>query len=147
MIANAMFYNTDGESDGAIRVGPFKFTWRQIVIGVQSGLIVAPVNILIVFLFRSSRPRKKLEENYKVAANSSHLVEKMRKSSCALPHFCIYISWFLCVVTSLTGATFTIFYSLMWEKELAEQWLASVFTSLSEDVFFAQPAKVMLIII
>ena len=147
MIANAMFYNTDGESDGAIRVGPFKFTWRQIVIGVQSGLIVAPVNILIVFFFRSSRPRKKLEENYKVAANSSHLVEKMRKSSCALPHFCIYIGWFLCVVTSLTGATFTIFYSLMWEKELAEQWLASVFTSLSEDVFFAQPAKVMLIII
>ena len=147
MIANAMFYNTDGESDGAIRVGPFKFTWRQIVIGAQSGLIVAPVNILIVFLFRSSRPRNKLEENYKVAANSSHLVEKMRKSSCALPHFCIYIGWFLCVVTSLTGATFTIFYSLMWGKELAEQWLASVFTSLSEDVFFTQPAKVMLIII
>lgn len=147
MIANAMFYNTDGESDGAIRVGPFKFSWRQIVIGVQSGLIVAPVNILIVFLFRSSRPRKKLGENYKAAANSSHLVEKMRKSSCALPHFCIYIGLFLCVVTSLTGASFTIFYSLMWGKELAEQWLASVFTSLSEDVFFAQPAKVMLIII
>lgn len=147
MIANAMFYNTDGESDGAIRVGPFKFSWRQIVVGVQSGLIVSPVNILIVFLFRSSRPRKKLEENYKTAANSLHLVEKMRKSSCALPHFCIYIGWFLCVVTSLTGATFTIFYSLVWGKELAEQWLASVFTSLSEDVFFAQPAKVMLIII
>ena len=35
----------------------------------------------------------------------------------------------------------------MWGKELAEQWLASVFTSLSEDVFFAQPAKVMLIVI
>jgi len=147
MIANAMFYNTDGESDGAIRVGPFKFSWRQIVVGMQSGLIVAPVNILIVFLFRSSRPRKKLEHNYKKAADSLHLVEKMRKSSCALPHFCIYIGWFLCVVTSLTGATFTIFYSLVWGKELAEQWLASVFTSLSEDVFFAQPAKVMLIII
>lgn len=147
MIANAMFYNTDGESDGAIRVGPFKFSWRQIVVGMQSGLIVAPVNILIVFLFRSSRPRKKLEHNYMKAADSLHLVEKMRKSSCALPHFCIYIGWFLCVVTSLTGATFTIFYSLVWGKELAEQWLASVFTSLSEDVFFAQPAKVMLIII
>lgn len=147
MIANAMFYNIDGESDGAIRVGPFKFSWRQIVVGVQSGLIVAPVNILIVFLFRSSRPRKKVEENYKTAANSLHLVEKMRKSSCALPHFCIYIGWFLCVVTTLTGATFTVFYSLVWGKELAEQWLASVFTSLSEDVFFAQPAKVMVIVI
>lgn len=147
MIANAMFYNTNGESDGAIRVGPFKFSWRQIVVGVQSGVIVAPVNILIVLLFRSSRPRKKLEENYKTGADSSHLVEKMRKSSCALPHFCIYIGWFLCVVTSLAGATFTVFYSLIWGKELAEQWLGSVFASLSEDVFFAQPAKVMFIII
>ena len=46
MIANAMFYNIGGESDGAIQIGPFKFSLKQIVVGVQSGLIVAPVNIL-----------------------------------------------------------------------------------------------------
>ena len=147
MIANAMFYNIGGESEGAIRVGPFKFSWRQIVVGVQSGLIVAPVNIFIVLLFRSSRPRKKVEDNYKVTTSSLHLVETMRESSCALPHFCIYIGWLLCIVTSLTGATFTVFYSLMWGKELAEQWLASVFTSLSEDVFVMQPTKVMVVIV
>lgn len=147
MIANAMFYNIGGESERAIRVGPFKFSWRQIVVGAQSGLIVAPVNILIVFIFRSSRPRKKVEENYKATTSSLHLAETMTKSSCALPHFCIYIGWFLCIATSLTGATFTVFYSLMWGKELAEQWLASVFTSLSEDVFFMQPAKVMVVVV
>ena len=147
MIANAMYYNIGGESEGAIRVGPFKFSWKQIVVGVQSGLMVAPVNILIVFLFRSSRPSEKVEEKYRAASSSLHLVEAMRKESCALPHFCVYIAWFLCTVTSLTGATFTVFYSLMWGKELAEQWLASVFTSLSEDVFFMQPAKVMVVVV
>ena len=146
MIANAMFYNIGGESEAAIRVGPFKFSWRQIVIGIQSGVIVAPVNILIVFLFRSSRPKQKIEENYNIANDSLHLVDEIRKSSCALPHFCIYIGWFFCTATTLTSAAFTLFYSLIWGKELAEQWLASILTSLAEDILFMQPTKVMLIV-
>ena len=146
MIANAMFYNIGGESDGAIQVGPFKFSWRQIVIGVQSGVIVAPVNVFIVFLFRSSRPLQRVDFNYRSATNSAHLVEETRKSSCMLPHFCIYIAWFLCIATTLTSAAFTLFYSLMWGKELAEQWLASIMTSLAEDIFFMQPTKVIIVI-
>ena len=147
MIANAMFYNIGGQSEAAIQVGPFKFSWRQIVIGVQSGVIVAPVNVLIVFLFRSSRPKQKVEETYKNASDLPHLVEEMRKSSCALPHFCIYIAWFFCIATTLTSAAFTLFYSLMWGKELAEQWLASIMTSLAEDILVMQPTKVMIVVI
>lgn len=143
MIANAMFYNTSGESDGTIQIGPFKFSWRQIVIGVQSGLIVAPVNILIVLLFRSSKPRKR-KEKYEPHEEIEHLVEEQRReTSCVLPYFFIYIGWCLCIATTLLAAAFTLFYSLMWGKELSEQWLASILTSLVQDIFFLQPAKVM----
>ena len=143
MIANAMFYRTGGESDGTIHIGPFKFSWRQIVIGVQSGLIVAPGNILIVLLFRSSKPRK-TKEKYEQHEEIEHLVEEQRQeTSCVLPYFCIYVGWFLCIATTLSAAAFTLFYSLLWGKELSEQWLASILISLVQDIFFLQPVKVM----
>ena len=144
MIANAMFYKAAGESDGTIQIGPFKFSWKQIVIGVQSGVIVAPVNVLIVLLFRSSKPYKKGKENNESEEKLQHFVEEQRRETgCVFPHFCIYIGWFLCIVTTLTAAAFTLFYSLMWGKELSEQWLASILTSLVQDIFLLQPVKVM----
>ena len=147
MIANAMFYNIGGESDGAIQVGPFKFSWRQIVIGVQSGLIIAPVNILIVFLFKSSRPKTEKGGKYKEYDKAQQFVDELRDTGCMLPHLCVYIGWFLCFLTTLTAATFTLFYSLMWGKETAEQWLSSILISSSQDIFVVQPAKVMLAVV
>ena len=147
MIANAMFYDLGGKSDGAIQVGPFKFSWRQIVIGVQSGLIIAPVNILIVLLFKSSRPRRKKADKYTQIDKAQQLVDEIRDTGCMLPHFCVYIGWFLSFVTTLTAATFTLFYSLMWGKEIAEQWLASILISSSQDIFVVQPTKVMFVVV
>ena len=114
MIANAMFYNIGGESEEAIQVGPFKFSLRQIIVGVQSGLIVAPVNILIVFLFKSSKPRGKKGDKYKEIDHAQQLVNKVSETGCMLPHFCVYFAWFLCFTTTLAAAAFTLFYSLMW---------------------------------
>ena len=147
MIANAMFYNIGGESDGAILVGPFKFSMRQIIVGVQSGLIVAPVNILIVFLFKSSKPRCQKGDKYKEIDHAQQLVDQVREVGCILPDFCVYIAWFLCFVTTLTAAAFTLFYSLMWGKEVAEQWLSSILISNGQDIFVVQPTKVMVAVV
>ena len=147
MIANAMFYNIGGQSDGAIQVGPFKFSWRQIVIGVQSGIIIAPVNIIIAFLFKSSRPRKKRSEKYQVTDEAQRLLDEITDTGCMLPHFFVYLSWFLCFCTTMAAATFTLFYSLMWGKETSEQWLASILISNGQDIFVMQPTKVMIAVI
>ena len=147
MIANAMFYNIGGESEGAIQVGPFKFSLRQIIVGVQSGLIVAPVNILIAFLFKSSKPKGQKGDKYKEIDHAQQLVDKERDAGCMLPHFCVYFGWFLCFVTTLTAATFTLFYSMMWGKEVAEQWLSSILISNGQDIFVVQPTKVMLAVV
>ena len=144
MIASAMFYNISGESEATIQVGPFKFSLRQIIVGVQSGLIVAPVNILIVLLFKSSKPKNTKGDKYKEFDPAQQLVDQERNAGCMLPHFCVYFGWFLCLVTTLTAATFTLFYSMMWGKEVAEQWLSSIFISNCQDIFIVQPTKVML---
>ena len=147
MIANAMFYNIGGESEDTIRVGPFKFSLRQIVVGMQSGLIVAPVNVLIVFLFTSSRRKAGKEEKYAGSDQLQQLSDKMRGGECILAHFYVYVAWFLCLATTLTSATFTLFYSMMWGKEVADQWLSSILISNGQDIFVVQPAKVLLAVV
>ena len=54
MLANALFYRTDKVADQTIQIGPLKFSWRQIIVGLQSALIVTPVNLLIMAFFKNS---------------------------------------------------------------------------------------------
>ena len=135
MTTSVMFYNISGELDGTIQVGPFKFSWRQILIGVQSGLIVAPINILIVFLFKYSGPRRYGWYKVKEGDQIPHLADKLRKPACMLSHVFAYVGWFLCLATTLTAAFFTILYTLLWGKEVSEQWLASTLITFSRGYY------------
>ena len=126
MLANAMFYDVTGKSEQVIQVGPLKFSWRQVVIGVQSALIVAPINILIAVLFQKGSLRA-----------TSQLPRR-----CSLHDLMVYIAWFLCFCTCVVSATFSIFYSLVWGKSLSEQWLSSMLISFAQDVVVNEPAKV-----
>lgn len=51
--------------DSLLSKGPIKLTWSQVKIGIQSSFIVFPVNLLIVGIFRHSRPRKKKTKKQK----------------------------------------------------------------------------------
>ena len=59
MVANAMFYELgDAEESLRVKFGPIDFTWRQLMIGIQSSIVVVPVNLLIITIFRFTGPRK-----------------------------------------------------------------------------------------
>jgi len=64
MITNAMFYQVQGESDPAstLQIGPLAFSPAQIGIGIMSSLIIIPVNILIVGIFRNVEAKPTREE-------------------------------------------------------------------------------------
>ena len=57
MLANAMFYKMEGKSEQITQIGPLKFSWRQVIIGIKSVLIVAPMNIVITSLFHKGAKR------------------------------------------------------------------------------------------
>ena len=59
MIADAMFYGTEGTEDRpvGIKVGPINFTLGQLFISLAVGLIVAPPNLLIITLFKRAKPK------------------------------------------------------------------------------------------
>uniref|UniRef100_A0A669C1R8 Polycystic kidney disease 1 like 2a n=1 Tax=Oreochromis niloticus TaxID=8128 RepID=A0A669C1R8_ORENI len=59
MLTSIMFYGIPTDpSQQVMDLGSFEFTWQQFMIGVQSSLIMFPVNILIVSIFRFTRPRE-----------------------------------------------------------------------------------------
>lgn len=61
MVANAMFYKDggDGETDAGIevKIGPIRLSTKQIGIGIMSSLVVLPVNLLIINIFRKARAK------------------------------------------------------------------------------------------
>ncbi|XP_074648069.1 polycystin-1-like protein 2 isoform X2 [Tubulanus polymorphus] len=58
MMASIMFFGneSDVQNPTMIELGPIKFSLHSIYIGVISGLVVVPINIVIVIMFRSVKP-------------------------------------------------------------------------------------------
>ena len=145
MACNAMFYQVTGASDEVIQIGPLKMSFRQFIIGIESSLIVTPASALITVLFRY-RKAKAFEsgENKEASATKNNFLKNSwADRQCLLPHPLMYPCWFLCIVAIASSAFVTVFYSLQWGKEIADQWLASVVVSCINDVFIWQPCKVL----
>ena len=145
MACNAMFYQVTGVSDEVIQIGPLKMSLRQLIIGIESSLIVAPASILITVLFRYRKAKTIASgENEDDPATANSVSKKsLTKRQFLLPHVFVYLGWFLCITAIASSSTITVFYSLQWGKEIADQWLASVVVSCIKDVFVWQPCKVL----
>ena len=128
MVANAMFYKDgdEGDSDGVeVKIGPIRLSVRQIGIGVMSSLVVFPVNLLVVNIFRKARPKNlpipdvspkdpqgkaqqreefddyssdsddEPEEEKEGKKNEKKKDKKGEKKEFTLPHYTIYIAYVL----------------------------------------------------
>lgn len=65
MMANAMFYEADKGRYTAVELGTFEFSWEQVSIGICSSLIVFPINLILVQIFRHCRSRLPRKPNCK----------------------------------------------------------------------------------
>lgn len=177
MVANAIFYRDgeEGENDSGVevKIGPIRLSTQQIGIGVMSSLVVLPVNLLIINIFRKARPKASeippsdpqrrvhayqqfvddSDENNDVAAEEKEerkkdkkdKKEKVEKKPFTLPHFTIYIAYVLIFLASTTSAAFTIFYSLTFGEAKSQRWVSSMMISFWQDVIISQPLKVIII--
>ena len=135
LVTNAMFYQFGAAPKDTFRLGPLELSWTQIRIGIQSSFIAIPINVLVVMIFR----------NIKRSSSRDHEESGLEheKASGCLPGFFVYIGWAICLLTSLTAAAFTVFYSLMWGAEVSNQWFSSIAISFFQDVLITQPIKVV----
>ncbi|XP_026071809.1 polycystic kidney disease protein 1-like 2 [Carassius auratus] len=59
MAINIMFWNlpADTESPVLLKIGSFELTWQEFIVAIESGLLMFPINILIITIFRHIKPR------------------------------------------------------------------------------------------
>lgn len=155
MIANAMFYNISGKTEKTFQIGPLQLSLKQIVIGIQSGLIVAPINILIVQLFKVAGKLRHQEEKYpfdkelmlkrRTSSQQELLNKPMQRRK--LSSFLKFVAYLVSLLSVTVSATFTIFYSMQWGNDVSNQWLSSMIISLIQDLFVIQPTKIIIIAI
>ena len=138
MLANAMFFNLSGEAEATIKIGPLKVSLRQVIITLQSCLIITPINFFIVAIFKNSKPAfgKCCGKVYRITEDQGPDDDDKR-----LHHVFVYVAWILCFATAITSATVVFFYSLIWDKETADEWLSAIIMSISMDFFAIQPVR------
>lgn len=135
MVASAMFYQFGAkDTSNSYKFGALRFSIRQLMIGIQSALVIVPLNVLIVTIFRNVKPPNKM--------HGRRYSPKDRQPGC-LPHFFVYVGWFLCICSIVVAGSFTVLYSLSWGGEVANQWLTSVLIAFVQDIGVIQPIKVV----
>ncbi|XP_070581325.1 polycystin-1-like protein 2 [Ptychodera flava] len=165
MIASAMWFRSEVRAKNvfSVTIGPFTLTSFELYVGVMTNLVVFPINFIIVEIFRRSRPgtislskwinrRKTRPESAKFDILFNDTEEKQQtskktKKKKTLPHWCLYLGWFICILTVVTSAFFVILYSMEWGADKSEQWLVSIILSFSLSVLVTQPVQVIMIAI
>ncbi|XP_078571576.1 polycystin-1-like protein 2 [Branchiostoma floridae x Branchiostoma japonicum] len=135
MLTNIMFFGRGDDFDppeplrmAGVQIDP-PISLPQLMIGIQSAVIILPVNLIIVFLFR----------------NSGTLTTKKcdgKKLNSDLGG-----GWLLVWSASFVAAFFTVLYTLSFGKAKAEAWVCTFVTSFVTDLFLVQPVKVVLVAI
>ncbi|XP_034019266.1 polycystic kidney disease protein 1-like 2 [Thalassophryne amazonica] len=59
MAINIAFWNipADPNSPVLFSIGSLEITWQEVIVGVECGLLMFPINILIITIFQSIKPR------------------------------------------------------------------------------------------
>lgn len=64
----------------SVITGKIEFTWQEVMIGFESSLLMFPINLLIVQIFRHVRPKPTKESSEKAGTNCTSQTEKKSSS-------------------------------------------------------------------
>ena len=150
MITSAMFFNMggDGPSRFAIHIGSLVIDLKQFVIALQSSLIIVPVNVAIVQIFRNLKPKQSKEEKYSKEQDEDERQDEENEESKPkgkLPYWFIYVAYALCYLASAASIFFTLLYSIQWGKEKSTEWVIAMVTAFLQSVLLLQPVKVLVL--
>ncbi|XP_077919652.1 polycystin-1-like protein 2 [Halichoerus grypus] len=64
MLTSIMFWGVPKDpAEQKMDLGKIEFTWQEVMIGLESSLLMFPINLLIIQIFRKTRPRVTKEQN------------------------------------------------------------------------------------
>ncbi|XP_035667448.1 polycystic kidney disease protein 1-like 2 isoform X2 [Branchiostoma floridae] len=150
MLANIMFFGQGDHFDPpepirimGVEIEP-PISLPEIMIAIESAVIVFPINALIVLLYRnaapkpSSTPARKLDDMKDVKTQDN---EKGR--GCHLPWWTATVAGLLAFAVSFVAAFFTVLYTLSFGRDKAQAWFTAFLASFVTDMILIQPFKVL----
>ncbi|XP_021075889.1 polycystic kidney disease protein 1-like 2 [Mus pahari] len=64
MLTSIMFWGVPKDpAEQKMDLGKIEFTWQEVMIGLESSILMFPINLLIVQIFRNTRPRLPMEKD------------------------------------------------------------------------------------
>ena len=104
------------------------------------------------FKFFSFKEKKTAEEEYTsclkflrsilFAGSEDDKEQRLQKKMKPLPHWLIYIAYFIAFITTMISAFFVVMYGFSFGKLKSDKWIVSILLSFIQSVFFIQPIKV-----
>jgi hypothetical protein len=155
MVCNAMFYEFAPQpatnNDPSIKVGPIRLKMRQLIIAIESALIVAPFHFLIVLLFQHVSPAtpqsiRTMRCSFTQPKEDGTKKEKKNRGM-MLPRVFVLVAYFLCFMAVLASSSFIVFYSLYWGTYITNQWLISIIMSITLDIFVAKTVSLLALVL
>ena len=150
MVSNAMFYEI-GQYEtpkNAINIMGFSFSIRSVSIGIISSVVVFPINLIIVTLFRKAKPK---ENRYSVKTEGEEIDDidiemggerKKTAQKKGLPHWFVYVAYGIAFLTVVTSGSFVVMYGMEFGSDKSAAWLSSMTISFLQDILLNQPIKV-----
>ena len=150
MVSNAMFYEI-GQYEtpkNAINIMGFSFSIRSVSIGIISSVVVFPINLIIVTLFRKAKPK---ENRYSVKTEGEEIDDidiemggerKKTAQKKGLPHWFVYVAYGIAFLTVVTSGSFVVMYGMQFGSDKSAAWLSSMTISFLQDILLNQPIKV-----
>ncbi|XP_041368276.1 polycystic kidney disease protein 1-like 2 isoform X2 [Gigantopelta aegis] len=146
MLTNIMFHGIPrGDAEDQIDYGDFHLSLVDFVIGIESALIVFPVNMIVILLFRLTKPKpdtvlmseEPVDDKMKLDEKKKSIFSKLR-----LPWYFLYVAYFVAFTTALICSYFVMLYGLKYGYNKSVAWLVSFFTSFFQSAFITEPVKV-----
>ncbi|XP_069822091.1 polycystin-1-like protein 2 [Dendropsophus ebraccatus] len=81
MLTSIMFWGVPTDpAEQKMDLGKIEFTWQEVMIGFESSLLMFPINLLIVQIFRNVRPKPTKESSEKAGKDCTSHTEKKSAS-------------------------------------------------------------------
>ncbi|VDI27906.1 Hypothetical predicted protein [Mytilus galloprovincialis] len=156
MLSCLMFHGipTDETISSDVASIQFEFSLKDFIIGLESSIIMFPINFAIIELFVRSKTKQLHKERYleidvnRPTTSDEKGSDKTDNEIVAVkrwmfPWWVIYIAWTTTILTSLVSSYFVMLYGLKYGYYESLNWLVSFLTAFVDDVFLMEPISVV----
>ncbi|XP_070569354.1 polycystin-1-like protein 2 [Ptychodera flava] len=147
MISNAMFYDTKDsvQATKTVDLGFHSLSLGSIYVALISSLIVVPVSVTMVTLFKKAREVVQVSPSNECSAVKKKTEKKVDNWNINKFGCFRLIAWLLVFVSSFLSTFFVVLYSLEWGPDRSKQWLIIELTSFFFSVCVVDPSKAIIL--